>query len=231
MPVPARSAVSEVAQVMPPAPRSWRPSTSPRSMSSRLRLDQQLLGERVADLDGRSLGRVVVAERRAGEDRRATDPVAPGRGAEQHDEVAGPGRRREREQPLLEQADGHDVHERVAGVRRVEDELATDRRHADAVAVAADAPDDAVDEVPGARVAGIAEPQRVEHRDRPGAHREDVAQDAADAGRGALVRLDGGRVVVRLDLEGDRQAVPDRDHPGVLARPGDDALARRSAAS
>ncbi len=34
IPVPARSAVSEVPQVMPPAPRSWRPSTSPRSISS-----------------------------------------------------------------------------------------------------------------------------------------------------------------------------------------------------
>ena len=35
IPVPARSAVSDVAQVMPPAPRSWRPSTRPRSISSR----------------------------------------------------------------------------------------------------------------------------------------------------------------------------------------------------
>ena len=33
------------------------------------------------------------------------------------------------------------------------------------------------------------------------------------------------RVVVRLDLERDRQPVADRDHAGVLARPGDDALA------
>ena len=38
-------------------------------------------------------------------------------------------------------------------------------------------------------------------------------------------------MVVRLDLERDRQPVADRDHAGVLARPGDDALARRSAAS
>ena len=36
IPAPARSAVSDVAQVMPPAPRSWRPTTRPRSMSSRL---------------------------------------------------------------------------------------------------------------------------------------------------------------------------------------------------
>ncbi len=51
-------------------------------------LDEQLLGERVADLDGRPLGRVVVGERRARQDGRAADAVAPGRRAEQHDEVA-----------------------------------------------------------------------------------------------------------------------------------------------
>ena len=40
-----------------------------------------------------------------------------------------------------------DEYQRVAGVRRVEHELAADRRHADAVAVAAHAPDHAVHEV------------------------------------------------------------------------------------
>ena len=125
--------------------------------------------------------------------------------------LPGPGRRGQRQQPLLHQADGHDVDERVALVARVEDELAADRRHADAVAVAADAADDAIDQVARPRVGRVAEPERVEDRDRPGAHREDVAQDAADAGRGALVRLDGARVVVRFDLERDREAVADRD--------------------
>ena len=74
---------------------------------------------------------------------------------------------------------------------------------------------------------GIAEPQRVQDRDRPGAHREDVAEDPADARRGALVRLDGARVVVRFDLERDREAVPDRDDTGVLARAGEQLVARR----
>ena len=110
-------------------------------------LDEQLLGERVADLDARSLRRVVVGEGRAGEDRRAADPVAARRRAEQDDEVARTGRRGEGQQPLLQQPDGHDVDQRVALVRRVEHELAADRRHADAVAVAADPADDAIDEV------------------------------------------------------------------------------------
>jgi hypothetical protein len=64
--------------------------------------------------------------------------------------------------PLLEESDRHDVDERVALVGRVEDELAADGRDADAVAVAADAAHDAVDEVPGPRVGRVAEAERVE---------------------------------------------------------------------
>src|SRR6185295_10942187 len=90
------------------------------------------------------------------------------------------------------------------------------------VAVSAHAPDDAVDEVAGAGIGRVAEAQRVEHRDRSGTHREDVAQDPADARGRSLIRLDGGGVVVRLDLERDGEAITDRDDAGVLTRPRDD---------
>ena len=63
----------------------------------------------------------------------------------------------------------------------------------------------------------FAEPQRVHQRNRPGAHREDVADDSADAGRRTLVRLDERRVIVRLDLEDGRQPVADVDRAGVFA--------------
>ena len=71
------------------------------------------------------------------------------------------------------------------------------------------------------RVPGCAsaEAQRVEQRDRPRAHREDVAQDAADAGGRALVGLDERRVVVGLDLEDRGQAVADVHRARVLAGP------------
>ena len=39
-----------------------------------------------------------------------------------------------------------------------------------------------------------------------------------DPGRRALVRLDGGRVVVALDADGGGDAVAHVDHAGVLAR-------------
>ena len=74
---------------------------------------------------------------------------------------------------------------------------------------------------------GRAEAQPVEQRDRPRAHRDDVAEDPADAGRGALERLDRGRMVVRLDLERDRDPVAEVDHAGVLAGPLQHALALR----
>ena len=118
--------------------------------------------------------------------------------------------------------DAHRVHERVARVGLVEGALAADVRDADAVAVVADPRDRAL-EMP----VGLAEAQAVEQRDRPGAHRDDVAQDPADAGRGALERLDRGRMVVRLGLERDRDAVAEVDHAGVLARPLQHALAAR----
>src|SRR5439155_9232906 len=113
-----------------------------------------------------------------------------------------------------------------AGIARVEDELAADRRDADAVPVSTHAAHDAVDEAARPRVGRVAEPEGVEHGDRSRAHREDVAEDAADAGRRTLVRLYGSRVVVRLDLERDPEPIADRHDPCVLARAGDDALAR-----
>ena len=72
-----------------------------------------------------------------------------------------------------------------------------------------------------------AEAQPVQQRDRPRAHGDDVAEDAADARRRALERLDGRRMVVALDLERDRLAVAEVDHAGVLAGPLEHAVAGR----
>ena len=62
------------------------------------------------------------------------------------------------------------------------------------------------------------EAEGVHHGEGTGAHGEDVAEDAADAGGRALVGLDVGGMVVRLDLEGAGPAVSDVDDAGVLAR-------------
>ncbi len=71
------------------------------------------------------------------------------------------------------------------------------------------------------------ETQRIHHRDRPRAHGKDVAQNSADAGGGALKRLDKRRMIVRLDLEGAGPAIADIDDAGILARALQHQLAAR----
>ena len=113
----------------------------------------------------------------------------------------------------------------------MEGALAADGRHADAVAVAADAGDDARAAGAGSSGAsGLAEAQRVEQRDRPRAHGEHVAQDAADAGRRALVGLDEGGVVVALHLE-DADQRRRRCRPRRRSRPGRGSPAGRWSAA
>ena len=106
-------------------------------------LDEHLLGERVADLDGRALGRAALVEGLGGEHRDAADAVAAGLGAEEDDLVADTGRLGEVDVLDAHRADAEGVDERVALVAVVEDDLAADVGQADAVAVAADARDDA----------------------------------------------------------------------------------------
>ncbi len=61
------------------------------------------------------------------------------------------------------------------------------------------------------------EAQRIHDGDRTCAHGEDIAQNAAHAGCGALERFDKRRVVVGFDLEGTSPAVADVDNAGILA--------------
>ena len=198
------------------------PDREPRVEQREARLDELLLLERIPDLDGRSLGLAALLEAGRREDARAADAVAPGRRAEQHREVADALGAREHEPVDGERAEAEDVDERVVAVALVEDELAADGGHADRVAVAADPAHDALEEVTRPRVVERAETQRVHERDRPGPHREDVADDPADAGRRALVGLHRGRMVVTLDPHGDRDAVADVDDPRALTRPDED---------
>ena len=183
-------------------------------------LEQALLGEGVADLDGRALFLDAGVELRRGHGR-AADPVAAGLGAEVDHGHADAGGGRVEDRVGSGEAGGEGVDQAVAVVGGVEAQLAADGRHAESVAVAADAGDDAVDEAAGLRVRRLAEGEGVHRGDRPGAHGEDVAEDAADAGGGALVGLDVGRVVVALHLEDERLAVADVDDAGVLAGAAD----------
>ena len=124
------------------------------------RLEQQLLHERIADLHRRPLlGRLLVELRRR--HRRAVDAVAAGLRADVVDGVADAGRDALDDVGRLGDAETEHVDERVAGVRRLERDLAADGRNADAVAVAGDAGDDAFEQTARAR-ARRATPKRSE---------------------------------------------------------------------
>ncbi len=77
----------------------------------------------------------------------------------------------------------------------------------------------------GVRVVDSAKAQRIHHGHRAGAHGNDVAHNAAHTGRGTLVRLHEGRVVVGFDLKGHGPAVADVRDAGVLADAHHEVLA------
>ena len=103
--------------------------------------EQQLLGERVADLDGRALLFGVRLERRR-RHARAMDAVASGLRAEIDDRIADAGRGRREDRVPPGDADGHRIDEDVAVIAPMEADRAADRRHAERIAVAADPGDD-----------------------------------------------------------------------------------------
>ena len=124
------------------------PDRESRVEQREARLDQLLLFERVTDLHRRALGLGSFDEARGGEHARAPDAVPAGGRPHQHREVADAFGAGEHEALLRQDAEAEDVHQRVAGVALVEDDLAADRRHAHRVAVATDAAHDALEEVP-----------------------------------------------------------------------------------
>src|SRR5438874_3917037 len=179
-------------------------------------LEQELLHERVPDLHRRALALALLVELRARHGG-AVDAVAAGARADVDHGVPCSARRAAEDAIRLEQPERERVHQAVAVERCVEGDLARDRGNADAVAVPGDPGHHSLEQPRGPRMRRIAESQRVHRGDRPRAHGEHVAQDAAHSRCGALIRLDVARMVVALHLEGDGQAATDVDHTGVLA--------------
>ena len=150
------------------------------------------------------------------------DAVATGARADGKQDVAHAMGGRLDEILLLQDADAHRVDERVPGVARGEVHFSAERRHAHAVAVVADAADDTSEQIAVARLVEGAKPEAVEQRDGTRAHRKDVAEDAARAGRRPLVGFDGRWMVMRLDLECDRPSARQPQHAGVFTGTLDD---------
>lgn len=122
---------------------------------------------------------------------------------------------------MAENAEAEDIDEGVARVGIIEIDFAADGGDADAVAVVADSRDDSGEEAAvraggGGIALDGAEAQGVHRERRTGSHREDVANDAADAGGRALEGFDGAGVVVAFDFEGDGPTVSDVDDARVF---------------
>ena len=94
-----------------------------------------------------------------------------------------------------------------------------------------DAADDAFENaaVAGAELGIVerAEAEGIEHGNGPGAHGEDVAENAADAGGRALEGFDEAGMIVALDFESDTEAVTDIDDTGVFTGAEEDLFAAR----
>ena len=188
------------------------------------RFQQQLFLERIADLHGRSifarfLGQFPRSECRAGQ------TVAARFGADVKDRVADAAGGAAGDLLVSQDAEAKNIHQRIAFVTFVEINFAADCRDADAVPVMRDAGNDAGKQPAvrcdfgfdrSVRHSDRTEAQRIQQKLRARAHRENVADDSADAGCRALERLDRARVVVAFDLECDRPAVADVDHAGVF---------------
>ena len=217
-PVPA-AASSVVAQATPAAPRSWMPTTRPAANSSRQHSTSSfsVKGSPTCTLGRFADSPARLAEGRAGQHRGPAHAVRAGRGPEQDHLVTRPAGRRDLQVAVPHHPHAERVDQRISRVARVEVELAADVGQAQAVPVKRDAADHAGQHPAGVGGRGWPEPERVHHRDRARAHREDVADDAANAGGGALMGLHVRRVVVRFDLEGDRVALADVHHSGVMA--------------
>ena len=210
----------------PRRPHVLDPDDPVRLHELQTRLEQELLCERIADLDGRPLDLRALAEL-ARRHRGSVNPVAARLRADVDDGIADPPGASAEDPVAPDEAEVEGVDEDVAVVGGVEGDLPSDGRAAERVPVATDAGNDAPDEIARPGIVDRSEPQRVERSDRSCAHREDVAKDPADPRRGALRRLDERRVVVALHLEGDRHPVADIDDACVLARTLENGVARR----
>ncbi len=197
------------------------------------RVEHLLLRHRIADLDGvRELVDVGVRQL-GGRERRAVDAVPTRPAAQSDDQIARPGITRH---PVA----GHHPHasavdEWIADVVVVEPHGAVDGGNAHPVAVVADARDDlgqdaaGVQTTRGKRTIRVRRPgvemsdaEDIAGRDRARrqAGADDVPDAATDAGCGTAVRLQGGRMVVRLDLEADRVLLVEGDDARIVHEHG-----------
>ena len=185
--------------------------------------DQQLLREGVADLDLRAAAFRLICQLHGCESG-AADAVSARGGSDQDRHLSGCSRGGLDDAVQPHQAQTEGVYKGVFIVGRVVGRLASNRRHAHAVAVIADPPYDPVREPPRASCALSAEEQPVHGGGGSCAHRKYVPDYSPYARGRPLIWLDRGWVVMAFYLEGCTPTVSHVDDAGVLSGALDDAL-------
>ena len=182
-------------------------------------LDQNILGERVAHLNGRAelFGLVVKFPR--GQQAGAVNAVPAGARADIDDRITHPRRGGPKNPIGRGDAQGKGIDQDIAVIAGVEIHLAADGRHTDTIPVAANTAHHALDQVRGARMPNRPEAERVQRGDRAGAHGKDIPQDTAHPGGGSVIGFDKRRMIMAFDLKDRGQPVADIDDAGILARP------------
>ena len=179
-------------------------------------LNQNLLSEGVAHLNGGTLRGLGVVEGLRSQHRRTADAVATGARTEEDNLVAHARCVRQADVLVTHNAHSQRVDQRVCLVAGVELNLATDVRQAQGVTVATDTGNHAANHASGVGVINRAETQRIHHSNRACTHRNNVTHNTAHTGSGTLVGLHVRGVVVGLNLEGNSPAVTNVGHTGVL---------------
>ena len=127
---------------------------------------------------------------------------------------------------MAQHAEAEGIDEGIALVAFVEIHLAGNRGDAEAIAVMRNAADHSAEQAAHLGIGEFAKTERIQRADRPRAHREDVANDAAHARGRALEGFDGAGMVVRFDLEGNRQTIADVNDAGVFLAGADQDFGR-----
>ena len=191
------------------------------------RFEQKFFLEWISHLHGRTIFTRLFGQftRRK---RGASKAVATCFGADVKDGIADAFCSGARELLATQDAEAKDIYQGVALETFIEINLATDCGDADAVSVVRDSGDDAGESsavlrqfqisIFGLRIFGCywSEPQRVEAKFRAGAHGENVANDSADSGGGALEWFNRARMIVALHLERDCPTIANVHYAGVF---------------
>ncbi len=124
---------------------------------------------------------------------------------------------------MLGKASRECIDEDIAVIALVEVHFAANGRNAESIAITANARHDARYEVAGLWMVRLTETQGIHGCNWTSTHCENVAQNATNACRRALIRLDIRRVVMAFHLEDDAVAIANVNNASVFTRTLDNA--------